>query len=46
MQSNNAVIVTGKKAIKPFLDAFDNYWAQTPADFGTTPSAKWTGESM
>jgi hypothetical protein len=43
VQSNNAVIVTGKKAIKPFLDAFDNYWAQTPADFGTTPSAQWTG---
>jgi phosphatidylserine/phosphatidylglycerophosphate/cardiolipin synthase-like enzyme len=43
VQSNNAVIVKGENAIKPFLDAFDKYWEfNTPKDFGTTFSAQWT----
>jgi phosphatidylserine/phosphatidylglycerophosphate/cardiolipin synthase-like enzyme len=42
VQSNNAVILTGKSAVKPFLAAFDDYWNhETPATFGATPSAKW-----
>jgi len=40
VQSNNAVIVYGEEAIKPFLEAFDNYWTNnSPAGFGTTNSA-------
>jgi phosphatidylserine/phosphatidylglycerophosphate/cardiolipin synthase-like enzyme len=43
VQSNNAVILTGESAIKPFLDAFENYWENDkPADFGATGSAEWT----
>lgn len=43
VQSNNALILQGKSAVKPFLDAFDNYWNnETPAAFGATDSAKWT----
>lgn len=43
VQSNNAVILTGESAIKPFLDAFENYWENdAPADFGATGSAEWT----
>lgn len=42
VQSNNAVILKGKNAVKPFLDAFNNYWNNdTPAGFGGTPSAQW-----
>jgi hypothetical protein len=42
VQSNNAVILTGKSAVKPFLAAFDDYWNhQTPAAFGATHSAQW-----
>ena len=42
VQSNNAVILTGESAIKPFLDAFENYWKnETVADFGATESAAW-----
>ena len=40
VQNNNAVVVRGKRAIKPFMDAFDNYWTNEHA-FGTTPSAQW-----
>lgn len=44
VQSNNAVILRGKKAVQPFLAAFDGYWQyDKAADFGQTPSAKWTG---
>jgi hypothetical protein len=40
VQSNNAVIVYGDSAIKPFLDAFYNYWANnSPQLFGNTNSA-------
>jgi phosphatidylserine/phosphatidylglycerophosphate/cardiolipin synthase-like enzyme len=44
IQNNNAVIVTGKTAIKPFVDAFDAYWrSDAVADFGASPSAGWRG---
>lgn len=42
VQSNNALIVRGEKAIAPFLQAFDNYWnADSVSDFGKTGSALW-----
>jgi phosphatidylserine/phosphatidylglycerophosphate/cardiolipin synthase-like enzyme len=44
VQSNNAMILRGKSAVKPFLAAFDDYWnKETPDSFGATDSAKWTG---
>jgi phosphatidylserine/phosphatidylglycerophosphate/cardiolipin synthase-like enzyme len=43
VQSNNALILRGKSAVKPFLAAFDDYWSnETPPSFGATGSAKWT----
>ena len=43
VQSNNAVVLQGKSAVKPFLAAFDDFWHnETPASFGKTGSAKWT----
>ncbi|MEO7402072.1 MAG: phospholipase D-like domain-containing protein [Burkholderiales bacterium] len=43
VQSNNAVIVRGKRAIAPFQRAFDDYWtSDSAAAFGATPSASWT----
>lgn len=43
VQSNNAVIVRGETAIKPFLTAFEDYWKSenSPGDFGKTTSAGW-----
>lgn len=42
VQSNNAIIVRGKKAIQPFLDAFENYWENDYAKgFGPTESTGW-----
>ena len=41
VQSNNALIMHGESAIKPFQTAFDAYWSQTPKTFGATPSAEW-----
>lgn len=42
VQSNNAMILRGKSAVKPFLTAFDDYWNnETPAGFGKTGSANW-----
>jgi len=41
VQSNNAVVLRGKKAMEPFLAAFENYWTQKPGEFGDTVSAKW-----
>ena len=42
VQSNNAIVVRGKKAIQPFLKAFENYWANDSAkDFGLTESTGW-----
>ena len=43
VQSNNAVVLQGKNAVKPFLAAFNDYWEHDdPAGFGKTVSAKWT----
>jgi phosphatidylserine/phosphatidylglycerophosphate/cardiolipin synthase-like enzyme len=43
VQANNAVILRGKNAIKPFVVGFDDYWSkETPAKFGNTASAAWT----
>jgi phosphatidylserine/phosphatidylglycerophosphate/cardiolipin synthase-like enzyme len=43
VQSNNALILDGASAIKPFADAFDDYWTnETPKTFGPTPpAAEW-----
>lgn len=42
VQSNNALIVSGKKAIQPFIDAFENYWANDfVKGFGPTDSTDW-----
>lgn len=40
VQSNNAIIVTGKDAIAPFKAAFEDYW-NNEATFGATASAQW-----
>lgn len=43
VQSNNAMILQGKNAVKPFLAAFEGYWNNhTPGAFGKTGSAEWT----
>jgi hypothetical protein len=42
VQSNNAIVVRGKKAIQPFIDAFENYWDyDSVKDYGPTDSTKW-----
>lgn len=41
VQSNNAMILQGASAIKPFLAAFEGYWSQKPKDFAGTTSAQW-----
>jgi phosphatidylserine/phosphatidylglycerophosphate/cardiolipin synthase-like enzyme len=42
VQANNAVVVKGANAIKPFLDAFENYWQfDDVKNFGKTTSAAW-----
>lgn len=41
VQSNNAMILRGATAVGIFMTAFENYWANKPADFGLTPSATW-----
>ncbi len=42
VQSNNAIVLQGAKATKPFLTAFEQYWASdSVADFGKSPAAKW-----
>jgi len=41
VQSNNAMVLEGKKPVKAFLAAFDNYWDNQDS-FGTTISTKWT----
>jgi len=42
VQANNAVILRGESAVKPFLTAFDNYWQHdAPSKFGKTESAQW-----
>jgi hypothetical protein len=44
VQSNNAVVLTGTRAVKPFLAAFESYWTSggVAAAFGASPSAGWT----
>ena len=44
VQSNNAVVVRGAGAIRPFATAFDNYWdhGSAAAEFAATGSAEST----
>ncbi|MCG2613387.1 phospholipase D-like domain-containing protein [Terrimonas sp. NA20] len=44
VQSNNAVVVHGEKAIKPFAVAFENYWLQGDgvSVFAKSSSAEWS----
>jgi hypothetical protein len=43
VQANNAIILSGKEAVKPFLAAFENYWvSDSVSDFGGSDSASWT----
>jgi phosphatidylserine/phosphatidylglycerophosphate/cardiolipin synthase-like enzyme len=43
VQSNNAMILRGKNAVKPFFAAFEDYWQNDDVTgFGQTTSAKWT----
>jgi hypothetical protein len=42
VQSNNAIVVHGKKAIQPFVEAFENYWGNDfVKGFGPTESTDW-----
>jgi hypothetical protein len=41
VQANNAIVLTGKKPVKVFSDAFDGYWAGDVGGFGKTASAGW-----
>ena len=42
VQSNNALVLRGKNAVRPFLAAFDGYWAHDdPSGFGKTAAAEW-----
>ena len=42
VQSNNAIVVYGKKAIQPFINAFENYWNNDfVTSFGPTDSTDW-----
>jgi PLD-like domain len=47
VQNNNAVVLQGAKAVKPFLDAFDNYWSNDAVKgFAGTPSVNWNDLSL
>ena len=42
VQGNNAVVLSGRKAVAPFLLAFEQYWANdSAAAFGASPAAGW-----
>jgi phosphatidylserine/phosphatidylglycerophosphate/cardiolipin synthase-like enzyme len=41
VQNNNAMVLKGANAIKPFLAAFENYWANNPKNFSNSESATW-----
>jgi len=42
VQNNNAIVVRGKKPVKIFMTAFEDYWANDGvAGFGRTGSAVW-----
>ena len=44
VQSNNAMVLRGKSAVKPFLTAFDDYWNnETPAGFRRDELRKMDG---
>lgn len=41
VQNNSAVVLQGQKAVKPFLKAFEQYWASDAAEeFGASPAAE------
>jgi phosphatidylserine/phosphatidylglycerophosphate/cardiolipin synthase-like enzyme len=43
VQSNNAMVLQGENAVRPFLAAFEDYWQNNGATgFGRTASAQWT----
>ncbi|MCF0072890.1 phospholipase D-like domain-containing protein [Dyadobacter sp. CY261] len=43
IQANNALFVYGAQAIKPFEDAFDQYWlSDSVSEFGQHGAATWT----
>ncbi len=43
VQANNAIVVKGRSAVQPFLEAFDDYWNNgTVKVFGKTSAAQWT----
>ncbi|MDQ1391455.1 MAG: hypothetical protein QOF30_432 [Acidimicrobiaceae bacterium] len=42
VQNNNAVVLTGEEAVKPFGNAFEQYWVNGPTAFGKSASAVWT----
>ncbi len=42
VQSNNAMILRGASAVKPFLAAFEDYWSNEPKTFGGAKSAEWS----
>lgn len=46
VQSNNVVVVGGEEAIKPFWDAFDNYWNCSTPKFGKTSSSLWNNLNL
>jgi hypothetical protein len=41
VQNNNAMVLKGANAVKPFLAAFENYWANDPKSFSNSASATW-----
>jgi len=42
VQANNALVITGADSLKPFLEAFADYWDYNSVkDFGKSPSALW-----
>jgi phosphatidylserine/phosphatidylglycerophosphate/cardiolipin synthase-like enzyme len=42
VQANNALIISGENAVKPFVSAFEQYWISSSASaFGSTISAEW-----
>lgn len=41
VQANNAIVLEGESAVRPFRAAFDDYWSKSPATFRKGPSAAW-----
>ena len=42
VQNNHVVIVSGKKAVKPFADAFEQYWSSdSPDEFAKSDCSDW-----